>query len=155
MIEAPRGARIAHESEAPAPSGSVQALTGRVLVAEDGPDNQRLLARILTKVGVEVEVADNGRVAYEKAMAASVAGEPFDLILMDMQMPELDGYAATAMLRQAGYGGPIVALTAHAMTEDREKCIEAGCDDYTSKPVRRGELLGLVAYFLEKGAEAG
>jgi CheY-like chemotaxis protein len=150
MIETSRTAHIAHERERPESGERVRELSGRVLVAEDGADNQHLLSRILTKSGLDVEVADNGRIAYEKAISASVAGEPFDVILMDMQMPELDGYRATSLLREAGYEGPIIALTAHAMSGDREKCIEAGCDDYASKPVNKSRLLGLVAYFIEK-----
>jgi signal transduction histidine kinase len=150
MIETRRAARIAHEREKPEATGRVAELSGRVLVAEDGSDNQQLLSLILTKAGLDVDVADNGRVAYEKAVAAAVAGEPYDVILMDMQMPELDGYRATSLLREGGYEGPIIALTAHAMSGDREKCIEAGCDDYASKPVAKARLLGLVAYFIEK-----
>jgi CheY-like chemotaxis protein/HPt (histidine-containing phosphotransfer) domain-containing protein len=92
-----------------------------------------------------VDVASNGRVAVEKALAAMAAGTPYDAILMDMQMPEMDGYEATSQLRQAGYKGPIMALTAHAMAEDRQKCLNAGCDDYATKPVDRLGLLHTLA----------
>ncbi len=119
----------------------------RVLLAEDGPDNRQLIARVLQKAGVDVTVAENGRIAVDAALAEVERGMPFDVILMDMQMPVLDGYAATAELRRAGYAHPIVALTAHAMAEDRRKCLAAGCDDYTTKPIKRAELLGLLEKF--------
>ncbi len=117
----------------------------RVLLAEDGEDNRRLLSLFLRKAGITVEWAENGRIAVDKALEAVAAGEPFDAILMDMQMPEMDGYEATQTLRAAGYSGPIIALTANAMKGDRETCLEAGCDFYLSKPVDRGELVAMVA----------
>jgi signal transduction histidine kinase/CheY-like chemotaxis protein/HPt (histidine-containing phosphotransfer) domain-containing protein len=123
---------------------------GRVLLAEDGADNQLLISTHLRKAGAVVTVAENGRVAVEKALAAIEGGAPFDLILMDMQMPELDGYGATATLRAKGYTRPIVALTAHAMASDRERCLRAGCDDYLSKPIHRPELLSTVRRYIEQ-----
>ncbi len=121
---------------------------GRVLLVEDGPDNQRLIAFMLKKAGAHVEVADNGRIGVDKAMAAMEAGRPFDLVLMDMQMAVLDGYAATRELRERGYTRPIVALTAHAMERDRQKCLQIGCDDFLTKPIDRDRLLSLVASHL-------
>ena len=121
-------------------------LTGvNVLLAEDGPENQLLISLFLKKAGAEVELAENGRIAYDKALSAWRREEPYDVILMDMQMPGLDGYGAATKLREAGYTGRIIALTAHAMAEDRERCLRAGCDDYTPKPIERGKLLALVA----------
>jgi PAS domain S-box-containing protein len=120
-------------------------LNGCILLAEDGPDNQRLICHILRKAGAEVTVAHNGKTALELALAAQQSGRPFDVILMDMQMPVMDGYEATSHLRTAGYTGPIVALTAHAMLEDRRKCLDVGCNDYTTKPVDRTDLLEITA----------
>lgn len=125
------------------------ALPGRILLAEDGVDNQLLITTILSRHGLEVDVANNGEVAVEKALAAWRAGAPYDLILMDMQMPLLDGYGATARLRRKDYPGPIVALTAHAMVGERERCIASGCDDYLTKPIARDVLISAVASHLE------
>jgi Amt family ammonium transporter len=113
----------------------------RVLLAEDGRDNQRLITLVLKRAGAEVALAENGRCACDKALEALAAGKPFDVILMDMQMPELDGWGATALLRSVRYDGPIVALTANAMEGDREKCLAAGCDDFASKPIEKQKLL--------------
>ena len=120
------------------------------MLAEDGPDNQRLISLLLRKAGAEVELAENGRIALDLALAARREGRGFDLILMDMQMPVMDGYEATRRLRAEGFTAPIIALTAHAMAGDRERCLEAGCDDYISKPVERRSLLTIVARHLKK-----
>lgn len=118
---------------------------GRVLLAEDSVDNQRLFCCMLQRAGADVVIAENGQVAFETAVAAQRSGRPFDVILMDMQMPVLDGYEATRKLRESGYLFPIVALTAHAMSGEQEKCVAAGCDDYLAKPISRETLLGAVA----------
>ena len=143
MIDADELARVVTTDDEPTAADTVAVdLQGvRILLAEDGPDNQRLISYHLTNVGAQVDIACNGRIAVEKTHDAADAGEPFDLILMDMQMPEQDGYSAASELRREGYTRPIVALTAHAMEGDREKCLDAGCNDYMSKPVKRATLL--------------
>ncbi len=113
----------------------------RILLAEDGPDNQQLIRHVLRKAGADVSIVDNGKLAVDVAFGAQEAGRPFDVILMDMQMPVMDGYEATRLLRSRAYDGTIIALTAHAMAEDRDRCIDAGCDEYVSKPVDRKKLI--------------
>jgi signal transduction histidine kinase/CheY-like chemotaxis protein/HPt (histidine-containing phosphotransfer) domain-containing protein len=125
------------------PAIADNSLRGRVLLAEDGEDNQELLKTHLRAAGVEVTLAPNGRVALELGSRGG-----FDVILMDMQMPELDGYGASAALRAAGVATPIVALTANAMAEDRGKCLAAGCTEYLAKPVERHQLLEMISRFL-------
>jgi len=132
------------------PPQPLPSLQGRVLLAEDGADNQRLIERLLTRVGLEVEIASDGRVAVDRVLAAEGEGNPFGVVLMDMQMPTLDGYAATQALRDAGYARPIIALSAHAMVEDRERCLAVGCDAFAGKPIDRRALLELLAQHLSK-----
>jgi signal transduction histidine kinase/CheY-like chemotaxis protein len=147
-VEMPSGEREAGASD-PAPRAKrAPGLRGRVLLAEDGEDNQALLAMYLRRAGASVTFADNGRVAVEKALAARAAGRAFDLVLMDMQMPELDGYGATQQLRAASYELPIVALTAHAMAGDRDACLAAGCDDYLTKPIVRTDFTLMLERYL-------
>jgi signal transduction histidine kinase/DNA-binding response OmpR family regulator len=126
-------------------------LHGRILLVDDGIHNRNVLSAYLEHAGAQVQTAEDGRVGRDAALAAEREGKPFDLVLMDIQMPELDGYGATAELREAGYTRPIVALTAHAMAGDREKCLAAGCDDYLSKPVARETLLTLADRYMRHG----
>jgi len=138
----------------PASALTTPILTGRILRAEDGLDNQRFVAFHLTKAGAEVDIADNGRIALNMIDAAESAGRPYDLLLSDMQMPDIDGYTLARILRQRGSTLPIVALTAHAMAEDRAKCISAGCDDYTRKPIEKIALLATCAAWIGRAAGA-
>ena len=115
-------------------------LRGRVLLAEDGVDNQRLLAAYLRQAGLDVTVVGNGRDAVETALRRE-----FELVLMDIQMPVLDGVAATQMLRGAGYSRPIVALTANVMKSDVQRYREIGCDDVLAKPVERERFYQVIA----------
>jgi len=117
-------------------------LAGRVLLVEDVHATQRLYALYLQRAGATVDVASDGQEGSDKALAAFRSGRSYDVVLMDMQMPVLDGYSATRRLREAGYPGPIVAVTAHALAGDRDRCLEAGCDDYIAKPVEREALVG-------------
>ena len=122
----------------------------RILLAEDGPDNQRLISLVLRKAGAEVTVAENGQMALDFALEAQRAGTPFDIVLMDMQMPVMDGYEATRRLQEAGLSAPIVALTAHAMPEDRQRCLDVGCREYFSKPIDHRRMLTLIQATVEK-----
>jgi PAS domain S-box-containing protein len=119
-------------------------LEGRILLAEDGPDNQRLISFLLKKVGAEVTIVENGTSAVDAALSAQGIENPFDVILMGMQMPVMDGYEATRILRARRYAGFIIALTAHAMASDRQKCLDAGCDDFISKPINRCALVEML-----------
>jgi PAS domain S-box-containing protein len=125
-------------------------LTGRVLLAEDVIANQKLIAFLLQKWGVQVQVVDNGALAVEAALGARDAGTPFDLILMDIQMPEMDGYAATAALRGSSYTGQIIALTAHASDGDRDRCLGAGFDGFAVKPIQKEQLYASCREHLER-----
>lgn len=123
----------------------------RVLLVEDGPDNQRLIAHLLHKAGASVLLADNGYAAIELLSAEPgldaelVSPAPVDVVLMDIQMPKMDGYTATRLLRQKGCTLPIIALTAHSMAGDCEKCLAAGCNGYASKPIDREVLIQTIA----------
>ncbi|HUO10857.1 MAG TPA: ATP-binding protein [Phycisphaerae bacterium] len=134
-------------------AAAAEPIHGSILVAEDGPDNQLLLRLLLERAGATVTLADNGRAAIEKFLAARDAPpptKPFDVILMDMQMPELDGYDAARLLRQKGITTPIVALTANAMSGDRERCLAVGCNDFISKPIEPSQLLDSIRNLLPK-----
>jgi signal transduction histidine kinase/CheY-like chemotaxis protein len=106
-------------------------LQGRkILLVEDSVDNQMLIQLFLSEKGVSLDFANDGKEGVEKALT-----NKYDLVLMDMQMPVVDGYTATEQLRENGFKAPIIALTAHAMKEDRERCLTVGCDDYLTKPI--------------------
>lgn len=111
----------------------------KILLAEDGPDNRILITRMLQMNGAEVASVDNGRDVIGKALEGD-----YDLILMDIQMPIMNGYDATKSLRKASYRKPIIALTAYAMKEERERCLSMGCDDYLTKPIDYPEFLAKI-----------
>jgi CheY-like chemotaxis protein len=140
VIERPAQVSDARRSELPVePAGSLE----RVLLAEDNIVNQRLAMRILEKAGYRVTVVNNGREAL-----AELESRAFDLVLMDVQMPEMDGFEATAAIRtwEKVTGGhiPIIAMTAHALKGDEERCLQSGMDAYIAKPIRSADLLELV-----------
>jgi CheY-like chemotaxis protein len=161
MLDDPAEAFVAEHREVEVQEASQHRLEGRVLLAEDGPDNQRLMAFLLRRAGADVTIAENGELAVEMLQSATHGAQSpdsaqdcgFDIILMDMQMPVMDGYEATRRLREAGYGGPVIAVTAHATKDDRRQCLEAGCDDYLAKPIQREVLLALVQKHLNMGAK--
>ncbi|MGB5232170.1 MAG: ATP-binding protein [Desulfoprunum sp.] len=145
--------RLADTAAAPAAEGT--SLSGRrVLLAEDEPINQMLATTLLNQLGVQVIAVANGAAA----LAAIYDSGPFDLVLMDLQMPELDGFQATRRIRMLpGRQSevPIVALTAHARTQDRDKCLRSGMDDYLSKPINRDELEGILTRLLRRKPTGG
>ena len=120
----------------------------RVLVVDDGDTNRKLVQLVLGRAGALVKQAENGKQGIERAMA-----ETFDIILMDMQMPVMDGYTATRKLRERGLDIPIVAMTANAMKGDEAKCLEAGCSAYLAKPIDQDQLLAIVASSTSNKAE--
>jgi signal transduction histidine kinase/ActR/RegA family two-component response regulator len=117
---------------------------GRVLIVDDSEDNLIVLSHYLKNLKIESESVSNGKDAISRALNSK-----FDLILLDIQMPELDGFEVVQLLRLKHYSAPIVALTAHAMKGDRKKCIEAGFTDYLSKPIAKHELIDMLAQFLK------
>lgn len=119
-------------------------LEGRVLLAEDNLVNRLFVRKVLENVGLELVEAENGREACRE-----FADNPdFDLIILDMQMPEMDGYEAVAELRERGFDGPVLALTANVLAADRQRCLDAGCDEFLGKPVRIRELIQVCARLL-------
>ncbi|MGH7565865.1 MAG: response regulator [Gemmatimonadota bacterium] len=124
----------------------------RILLVEDNEMNRDMLSRRLERKGYEVELAVDGRQGVDKAKTLA-----YDLVLMDMSLPEIDGWEATRELRgdPSTKSLPIIALTAHAMSGDREKALEAGCDDYDTKPIELSRLLGKMEALLQRSSGAG
>ncbi len=121
----------------------------RILLVEDGPDNQRLICHHLERAGAEqVDIAENGQVCID--MLLNEQPTHYDLVLMDMQMPVMDGNEATRKIREQGLSIPIIALTAHALSSDREKCLAAGCDGYQPKPINKTELFAMCKKFVNE-----
>ncbi len=140
---------------------AIERTVGRILVAEDNPDNRLLLSAYLKSAQYELQFADNGQAAIDALDAAASAGRGFELVLMDIQMPVLDGLSAVREIRRRETAffrerTPVVAVTAHAFEEEAERCLEAGCDGYLSKPIRREELLATIAtHVRNNGAASG
>jgi CheY-like chemotaxis protein len=134
------------------PSKSAVARRVRVLLAEDNAVNQLVVRRTIERAGHEVAIVNNGREALE-----TLARRSFDLVLMDVQMPEMDGFEATAEIRRGEQGSGrhqfIVAMTAHAIKGDRERCLNAGMDDYLSKPIKIADLASLIEGISDPAAE--
>jgi signal transduction histidine kinase len=144
------GAELTSDSTCP-----VQApqMSGRVLLADDAPQNRRLISALLKKSGARVDVVANGQQAIDMALNAVKRRQPYDVVLMDMVMPEKDGFTATRQLREAGYTGGIVALTANEGSGARQECLAAGCDDYATKPVDRDTLIGVISRWVKTAVE--
>lgn len=139
-------------SQAAQPTSHALALGGaRILIVDDAKDNRVLLQHFFKNTQAHTEFAYDGQQAIGRITQAHEQGEPFDLVLMDMQMPVLDGYSATRQLRQAGFTTPIIALTAHALDGDREQCIEAGCTEYLTKPINKAALIKTCAQLIAAG----
>ncbi len=127
----------------------IQLPPARILAVDDGDSNRKLIHVVLSRAGVEVVSVENGQLAVDRALS-----EPFDVVLMDMQMPVMDGYLATRTLRDAGYELPIIAMTAHAMRGDEEKCREAGCSGFLTKPIKIDLLLATLRNVLAERDQA-
>ena len=138
-----------HAATAPGTADAFN-LAGRILIAEDGEDNQRLLRHYFSRANADFELVSDGQKAFDRAMAEAANGTPFDVILMDMQMPVLDGYSAVRRLRESGYKLPIAALTANVLHEQRQRAIAAGCDDFVGKPFERKKLFEVCQRLIER-----
>lgn len=133
-----------HEEASKSEDISMGSLKGKkILLVEDAEDNQFLIRQFLHQTGAVIDVANNGKEGVEKALK-----NDYEIVLMDIQMPLVDGYQATTQLRQAGYAKPIIALTAHALVEEREKSLSNGCNGHLTKPVNRRQLIESIQKFV-------
>jgi len=123
---------------------SLLKLACNVLLVDDQQDIRSVTRHFLEEAGAEVTLAENGAIAVNRVRQAEAQRRQYDVIVMDMQMPEVDGYTATSQLRESGFTMPIIALTANAMQGDRERCVQAGCDDYLAKPIDHAELVKMI-----------
>jgi CheY-like chemotaxis protein len=131
----------------------IDRIDAKILIVDDRRDIRFLAQHIVEKAGGRVATVSNGAEAIEALMGPD-ADESIDLVLMDMQMPVMDGFQAVAELRSRGYAKPIIALTANAMSEDRERCLSAGCDEYTTKPLDNRVLSRLICQCLKAKEQA-
>ena len=122
----------------------------RILIVDDVQTNRELLSLILQDAGAEVEMAING----EQAIEAALRSPQLDLVLMDMQMPVLDGYSATQILRKHGFEQPIIALTAHSLEEERNRCLSVGMNGFLVKPLQPAAIAAVIAEFCGDAAHA-
>jgi CheY-like chemotaxis protein len=122
-------------------------ISARVLICEDQPEIRRLMGCFIEEAGGHVTLTDSGAAAVDMVQQA---GDEFDVVLLDIQMPRLDGYEVARRIRQSGFHKPVIAVTAAAMPSDREKCLEAGCDDYLPKPIEFETLLSMIARYTAK-----
>jgi signal transduction histidine kinase/ActR/RegA family two-component response regulator len=137
------GSTVTAQTDKTAEKSEQSEFSGHILIAEDSFPNQTLIRILLEKIGLEVIISKDGSEALEKALA-----KEFDLILMDMMMPNMNGYEATEALRKEGIATPVIALTANAMEGDEKKCIDAGCDDYLAKPIDRDKLIEMIQKYI-------
>ena len=124
-------------------------LTGRLLVVDDNIVNQRVAERLLRRSGFDVDIASNGKMAVDMAMAQWETDTPYSVILMDMSMPIMDGYEAVRELRNHGYEHAVIALTAQSTETERTRCLESGCDDFATKPYQRDQLLTMIRRYAQ------
>ena len=136
-------------------SNGPRRLRGRVLLVEDGADNRRLVSVYLEGAGLHVDTAVDGASAITMIVAAEASGKGYDAVLMDMQMPEVDGYTATAEVRHRGLRDlPIIAFTANVMAGEKQKCLDSGCTDYTTKPVDPDALIRTLAKYIHRSGKS-
>ncbi|MFK7960698.1 MAG: ATP-binding protein [Phycisphaerales bacterium] len=153
-------ADVARPEAVDANAGDLATMTGRVAIVDDGIDNRRLFGHLLRKAGLNVDVYEDGRSAIDALVVDGVAIDPHgapapDMILLDLQMPEIDGHETVRRLRAAGWAGPVIALTAHALSEVGAQCREDGFDDVAHKPISRSALLELCRTWLARGDAEG
>jgi PAS domain S-box-containing protein len=141
---------VVRDTEPEAPLAEAPSLSCRVLVVDDRRDVRHISQHFLEKAGARVSTAEDGQQGIAAALEARDSGAPFDLIVMDMQMPNVDGLQATSELRSAGIDWPIIALTADAMKGDRDRCLNGGCDDYLAKPIDQGQLVSMVGKYTQR-----
>jgi signal transduction histidine kinase/CheY-like chemotaxis protein len=146
--QTPTTEKASASTSSPEPGRDLEGL--KILLAEDSPDNQLLIKRYLGAAGAQIKAVENGALAVTEALSTD-----YDLVLMDIQMPSVDGYTATRKLRAEHFRKPIVALTAHAFSGERERCMQAGCSDYLTKPVDRRRLIEVIKSLSPRAQGAG